>query len=107
MVVCLLIFIILLGPQLFFTLVQFEDVLISSVPFCLSLLRAAHTVRWLAQLWAATVKAVHFAITTFVLLKQVSGCIKYRHTVKSGVKHKYISVCSIDSVSLPFRLLSE
>lgn len=57
--------------------------LISLLPFCLSLLSAAHTVRWWAQPWAATVKAVHFATTTCVLWKQVSGCIKYRHNVKN------------------------
>lgn len=43
--------------------------------FISSFLSPAHTVRWLAQPWAAIVKAVHFATTTYVLLKQVSVCI--------------------------------
>lgn len=37
------------------------------------LLSAAPTVRWSAQLWAATVKAVHCATTTFVPSKQVNS----------------------------------
>lgn len=38
----------------------------------LCVLSAVRTVRWSAQLWAATVKAVHFATTTFVPSKQVT-----------------------------------
>lgn len=70
----LLIFITLLFSQLLFT-VQFLAILTYSLHFCLSLLSAAHTVRWLAQPWAATAKDVHFGTTTCVLLKQVSECI--------------------------------
>lgn len=80
-------------------LVQFSDVLISSLPF--SVLRAAPTARWSAQHWAATARAVHFAITTCVLLKQV------RLKQRVGVKHKCCS-CTVVNVSLLLpRLLSE